>query len=159
MRKVKKALVRGNMLKAKLLVKRKPKYSLQHLVVERYPSFVDALRDLDDPLCLINLVAQFPAHKDLGIKREMVEMCIRLVREFNLYVVRSGGALKKTFVSIKGVYYQAELQGQTITWIQPHQLPANLPFDVDYKVMMTFLEFYTVLLKFVNYRLYKEKGW
>jgi pescadillo len=73
-------------------------------VVERYPSFIDALRDLDDPLCLINLVAQFPAHKDLGIKREVVENCIKLMREFNLFVIKSGG-LKKVFVSIKGVYY------------------------------------------------------
>lgn len=31
--------------------------------------------------------------------------------------------------------------------------------DVDYRVMFTFLEFYLVLMKFVNYRLYKEKGW
>ena len=31
--------------------------------------------------------------------------------------------------------------GQNITWIVPYQLPAKLPFDVDYKVMVTFLEF------------------
>lgn len=37
MRKVKKALVRGNKLQAKKLLKNKPKYNLNHLVVERYP--------------------------------------------------------------------------------------------------------------------------
>jgi hypothetical protein len=28
-----------------------------------------------------------------------------------------------------------------------------MPLDVDYKVMSTFLEFYVVLLKFVNFKL------
>lgn len=28
-----------------------------------------------------------------------------------------------------------------------------MPFDVDYKIMMTFLEFYKVMLKFVNFKL------
>ncbi len=31
-----------------------------------------------------------------------------------------------------------------------------MPYDVDYKIMMTFLEFYEVFLKFVNYKLYQN---
>jgi pescadillo protein len=31
-----------------------------------------------------------------------------------------------------------------------------LPIDVDYRVMVTFLDFYTVLLKFVNFKLYSS---
>ena len=48
----------------------KPQYSLSHLVKERYSSFIDALRDLDDPLCLISLFAVLPAHKQFQIGRE-----------------------------------------------------------------------------------------
>lgn len=37
------------------------------------------------------------------------------------------GALRKTFVSIKGIYYQCEIMGQTITYSVPFKYPANLP--------------------------------
>lgn len=33
-----------------------------------------------------------------------------------------------------------------------------LPTDVDYRVMLTFLEFYQTLLQFVNYKLYHSLG-
>ena len=33
-----------------------------------------------------------------------------------------------------------------------------MPFDIDYKVMGTFTEFYMALLKFVNYKLYSDIG-
>ena len=32
------------------------------------------------------------------------------------------------------------------------------PADVDFKIMATFLEFYTTLLGFVNYKLYSDLG-
>ncbi|CAJ1346542.1 unnamed protein product [Effrenium voratum] len=34
----------------------------------------------------------------------------------------------------------------------------ELPAEVDFKVMLTFLEFYRAMVKFVNYRLYSELG-
>lgn len=47
----------------------------------------------------------------------------------------------------RSFYYQAEVQGQTVTWLVPHATSQVLPPDVDYKVMLTFLEFYQTLLK------------
>lgn len=35
----------------------------------------------------------------------------------------------------------------------PYPVQASLPLDVDYRVMMTFLEFYQILLRFVNFKL------
>ena len=46
--------------------------------------------------------------------------------------------------------------GQKITYIVPFKYPATLPIDVDYRVMVTFLDFYLVLLKFVNFKLYSS---
>jgi pescadillo len=95
-------------------------------------------------------------------------------------------AAAQVFVSIKGIYFQAEVQGQPITWVIPHQftqvrrpaLPSTadghmlvsvvvsradggswrgaqvLPPDVDTRIMLTFLEFYETLLKFVLFKLY-----
>ena len=57
---------------------------------------------------------------------------------------------------MKGIYYQSEILGQKITYIVPFKYPANLPIEVDYRVMTTFLDFYLVLLKFVNFKLYSS---
>lgn len=64
----------------------------------------------------------------------------------------------KSFFSIKGIYYRVEIMGQQITWVQPYKFNQRLPFDVDYKVMGTFTEFYIALLKFANYKLFSDLG-
>lgn len=47
-------------------------------------------------------------------------------------------------MSIIHFIQQAEVEGQKVTWLTPHALQQVLPDDVDYKVMLTFLEFYEV---------------
>lgn len=149
---------------------------------ERYPSFIDALRDLDDCLTLLFLFSTFPSLK--AVPRDQSTMCQRLTMEF-LHVVIAAKALRKVFVSIKGYYFQAEIRGETITWIVPHQFSfqvseTNVNFliilyfllsfinfssqflqpqsksEVDFKVMSHFVEFYCVMLGFVNFRLYNQ---
>ena len=46
--------------------------------------------------------------------------------------------------------------GQNITWVAPYQFNQKLPFDIDYKVIGTFKEFYIHLLRFVNFKLFSE---
>ena len=37
-----------------------PKYTLHHVLLQRYPTFADALQDFDDALCLVHLIARHP---------------------------------------------------------------------------------------------------
>ncbi|KAM9810622.1 pescadillo [Neosynchiropus ocellatus] len=86
---------------------------------------------------------------------QTIQLCRRLTVEWMNYMVASR-ALRKVFISIKGIYYQAEVMGQVITWLVPYQFAHDHPTDVDYRVMATFTEFYTTLLGFVNFRLYQS---
>ena len=62
LKKHKKLLGRNEKKLAEDHIKKIPKYNLSHIIKERYPSFLDALRDLDDALCLISLYANLPQH-------------------------------------------------------------------------------------------------
>lgn len=55
----------------------------------------------------------------------MVADCQRLIAEFQTYVANTR-SLRKVFFSIKGIYYQAEIKGQTITWIVPYQFSQDV---------------------------------
>jgi len=154
LKKLKRATSKGDMDTADRLKANKPKYTLDHIVRERYPTFVDAIRDLEDCLCLCFLYSTFP--KNTKTPSEMIALCRRLCVEFMHYVIESK-SLRKVFVSIKGYYYQAEIMGQTVTWIIPH--PAftyEHPAGVDLRLMSIFVEFYTTMLGFVNFRLYHK---
>lgn len=130
-----------------------PTIKLDHIVKERYPSFIDAIRDLDDCLTLCFLFSTFPSLPH--IPRTQSDLCRRLSMEF-LHAVIEAKALRKVFISIKGYYYQAEIKGQIITWIVPHHFSfePQSKAEVDFKIMSTFVEFYTIMLGFVNFRLY-----
>jgi len=155
LRRLTKVKARKEKTKEESLRENRPFYKLDHIVRERYPSFIDALKDLDDCLTLVFLFANFPLLKKLYEPR--LRLCRRLSVEFLHYVITSG-SLKKCFISIKGYYFQAEIRGETITWIIPHKLGHKNPADVDFKIMATFLEFFTTLLGFVNYKLFTEFG-
>lgn len=156
-KKIKRALAKKNRPLAAKISTRRPEYRLDHLVKERYPSLVDALRDLDDPLAMVHLFAVLPADQTKGIPPDRVQLSRRLALEWQAYIVASH-SLRKSFVSVKGFYYQAEIKGQEITWMVPHQVSQVLPADVDFKVMLTFLELYQSTLQFVMFSLYNEMG-
>lgn len=152
-RKLRKAYGKSEWNTVERLKDNKPNYKLDHIVKERYPTFIDALRDLDDALSMCFLFSTFPRTGKCHV--QTIQLCRRLTVEFLHYVI-AARALRKVFLSIKGVYYQAEVLGQPIVWITPYAFSHDHPTDVDYRVMATFTEFYTTLLGFVNFRLYQS---
>lgn len=150
-RKLKKAYGKTEWSAVERLRENKPAYKLDHIIKERYPSFIDALRDIEDALCMCFLFSTFARTGKCHV--QTIQLCRRLTVEWMNYVITSR-ALRKVFISIKGIYYQAEVMGQLITWLVPYQFSHDHPTDVDYRVMATFTELYTTLLGFVNFRLY-----
>ena len=132
-----------------------PRMTLDHIVKERYPTFNDALGDLDDALSMLFLFANLPSH--LNVPPKTIRLCQRLCHEFQHYLIISH-SLRKSFLSIKGIYYQASIQGQDVLWLVPYNFVQRVTGDVDFRIMGTFVEFYTTLLGFVNYRLYTTAG-
>ncbi|KAL8974433.1 MAG: hypothetical protein Q9197_001339 [Variospora fuerteventurae] len=155
-KKIARSLGRGEVGDAARLEKTaKPRITLDHIIKQRYPTFVDALRDLDDALSLLFLFANLPSTST--VPPMTIALCQRLCLEFEHYLITTH-SLRKSFISIKGIYYQATIQGQDILWLVPHKFVQRVTGDVDFRIMGTFVEFYTTLLGFVNYRLYTSIG-
>ena len=155
LKKHKKAMFRGEKEEAKNILKSTPKLPLQHIIKERYPKFEEALRDLDDALSLMSIYAIIPSHQALNISKDTIDECSKLINEFQAIAVIAK-SITKAFFSIKGIYFQAELYGVNITWIQPYRFAPLLPFDVDFSIMNDFILFYITLVKFVNYKMKKD---
>lgn len=135
----------------RLLLERKPKMDLTHIVRERYPTFLDAVRDLDDALTMLALFAMLPSSVGgAAFTPQVSRQCQQLTDEFYRYVVETR-SLRKVFVSIKGIYFQAEVLGQPVTWVTPFEFKIDTDAaHVDMLSMATFVEFYVVLLKHVR---------
>lgn len=153
LRRVKRAMGREDYHTAHHLKLRKPTYRLEHLVRERYPSLPDALRDLDDALSTVALFATMA--QIAQVSGAVIDACKRLLTEFQMYVIQTR-SLRKVFLSIKGVYFQCCVEGELVTWVAPHEFTARRPASVDFRVMLTFVEFYINLIGFVNFHLYQK---
>ncbi|ODV62163.1 mRNA-binding ribosome synthesis protein NOP7 ASCRUDRAFT_74604 [Ascoidea rubescens DSM 1968] len=154
-KKLSRAITRGEISDAKRLNDNKPKYKLDHIIKERYPTFLDALRDLDDPLNMLFLFANMPPTNK--VTNQIINNCETICNQWLTFVARER-CLKKVFVSIKGIYYQANIKGQNILWLSPYKFPQNIPSDIDFRIMSTFLEFYITLLNFILFKLYTDNG-
>jgi len=165
MKRIRKAAGRNEKDEARRLDAQNPVYTLNHLVRERYPSFIDALSDLDDALALIHLFAALPSAN--RIKTNVTNKAKELCAAWATYCAITS-SITKTFVSVKGVYFEANVlsagnsrnssEPVPIRWVVPHAFTQYLPKDVDYRVMLTFFEFYEVLLGFVLFKLYNDIG-
>lgn len=133
-----------------------PKLSLVHVFRERYPTFEDSLVDLDDALTILNMFIRFPPSKDT-LSAEARDHSLRLVREFQTYTIMTHG-LRKVFVSVKGIYYQADVMGRRVTWIEPHHYFQEAAGNVDNSVLKSFLSYYRMLCGFVFFKLFHTLG-
>jgi pescadillo protein len=104
---------------------------------------------------MVHLFAVLPITK--CIKDQKIFLADLLCKQWQNYIVQKR-ALRKVFVSIKGIYYQAEVQGQKVTWLAPYTFVQKAPSSIDYQVMKNFLELYSTLLGFVLYKLYTTEG-
>jgi len=109
---------------------------------------------MDDALTMMFLFASLPSSG--RIKTKITRKAKMLCQHWNGIVARSGG-VRKSFVSVRGYYFEAEVMGVAVRWIVPHAFTQNIPEDVDFRVMLTFMEFYDVLLDFVLYKLYHNR--
>ena len=156
MKKVNKVAHKGQVDLARRMYARRPIYTLDHLVRERYPRFGDAVADLDDALCTLHLYATLPGDKRY-VEPAATVAAAELMKQWQFWVA-STRALRKVFLSIKGIYYQAEVDGQDVTWLAPYKFVQSLPEDVDFSVMTTFHEFYENMVKFTMFKLYHDNG-
>lgn len=135
-----------------------PEYTIHHLVKERYPRMRDAIADLDDALTLTYLFAALPS--DGKVKTSVTNKAKQLAASWGAYCATTS-SIDKSFISVKGVYMEAKIpnfQDIAVRWIIPHSFTQNLPKDVDYRVMVTFFEFYSTLLDFIFFKLYSDLG-
>lgn len=130
-----------------------PVLRLDHVIKERYPTFSEALRGMQDALTMLSVVARHSANGKIPEKK--VKEAQRLVREWEAYVVETH-AITKAFISVKGFYFQAFVEGVNVTWIVPHSF-SLVENNVDYSVIVPFIDVYITLASFVNYKLYADR--
>lgn len=128
-----------------------PKAPYAELIRSRYPSFHDALHDLDDALTVVALFAQLSGNAD--VPSERIAKCRRLLAEFHYYVARTN-SLNAGFISVKGYYFMATIDGEKIMWLVPHNFGIPKDDQVNFKVMLDFLELYEHLVGFINASLF-----
>ncbi|WVF72045.1 hypothetical protein IAT40_006857 [Kwoniella sp. CBS 6097] len=164
-KKLARALGRGEWALAKNLEEAKPVARLDHLVKERYPTFTLALQDLQDPLNLVHLFSTLPTNPIPGktlVPSAVIAECSRLISEWKVWAIRTH-SLKKVFLGIKGVYYECDVPGQggenvRVRWLEGYEFQQHVPTDVDFRILLTFLDLYRTLINFTLFKLYTEEN-
>ena len=156
LRRYKRAESKGDQWRVRQLDEQRPVFTLHHLLRERYPQFYLALNDMDDALNMLHLFDLLPTQtKVKHFTLDYAATIHTLLNEYYSYIIYTH-SLTRSFITIKGIYFQAEVDGVRITWLAPWQFTQHLPEDVDYRVMFTFVQFYVVLCRFVHYKLYHD---
>ena len=149
-------------------------------LIGRYPTFTLALQDLQDPLNLIHLFSTLPTKPIPGkepVQSEVINECGRLISElkvrhanaftetaliFQVWAIKTH-ALRKVFLGIKGIHYEISVPGHAgesipVRWLEGYEFQQFVPTDVDFRILLTFLELYRTLVGFVLFRLYTQEN-
>ncbi len=153
MKKVRKLVNRKEHSLAISIFEQRPQYTLHHLVKERYPTFKSAICDIADGLNMINLFSVLPSHGP--VRSEKIEACDLISKRWDSYV-ETTKSLTKAFVTVKGTYFQANIHGEYISWLRPHEFSQNIPHTIDFRVMLTFLEFYETFISSILLKLTED---
>lgn len=66
------------------------------------------------------------------------------------------------FLGIKGIYYEISIQSNgkdvPVRWLEGYEFQQHVPTDVDFRILLTFIELYRVLLGFTLFKLYTEEN-
>lgn len=135
------------------------------MLIVRYPTFSLALQDMQDPLNLVHLFSKLPTNPVPGratVESETITECARLITEWKLWAIKTH-SLRKMFLGIKGIYYECDVPGHKgemirVRWLEAYDFQQHVPTDVDFRILLTFIELYRTLLSFVLYRLYTEEN-
>ncbi|VWU52421.1 pescadillo homolog [Hepatocystis sp. ex Piliocolobus tephrosceles] len=141
----------------KTIVKGFPQLKLDHIIKQRYPSLSQAVGQLNDALTTIVAYSLLPSDEKIGIKNDSIQKCIQLKNIFHYYVYKTN-KITKAFITVKGYYLQAQILQQNVTWILPHIFTPYYDKSIDFKIITTFIEFYTCLLNFILFKLFRMDG-
>lgn len=141
----------------------KPQHNLVATIKERYPYFVDALKDVDDAMSIITLYAFLsPEMKSEStvethhvLTSGLHERARTICSEWTQYV-KKAKILSKGFISIKGYYFEAIVRNERVRWLCPHEYAHKFPSGIQQYVMISFLEFYLEVMKFILIKLNAE---
>jgi pescadillo protein len=138
---------------------------MEGMLIARYPTFSLALQDMQDPLNLVHLFSKLPTNPVPGrtvVESETIAECGRLINEWKLWAIKTH-SLRKMFLGIKGIYYECDAPGHKgemvrVRWLESYDFQQHVPTDVDFRILLTFIELYRTLLSFALYRLYTEEN-
>ncbi len=139
LKKCKLASLRHETTRLERLLAAKPVTDYSYILSQKYPNYEDALKDLADTLTLAYLCSSLP-HDTLSPHTDMSSLP-HLLAGWEALIIKNK-ALVKTFLSVKGVYYQVVMSGVPITYLVPYTSSASLSIHVDYRVLERFLSLF-----------------
>jgi pescadillo protein len=134
-----------------------PEQRMDLVLKERYPTMASALRDMDDALSMLALVAAHTSGRSAAIAVERVDAAARLLRHFHMLMV-ARRSIHRVFASVRGYYFETVIAGSSIVWLVPHAFNLGKAKGVNYALIDSFSVLYEALVEFVSFKLFSMVG-